>query len=679
MRFTLYKKLAVLVGGTLLFVAAAVLFFAGRDVERTVFDSELKGAENIMRLVDLNLEGRFKSYLMWKVSMVSSRKQQLEQESTILLSGLDRILGAKQSKKSVKSALLWLTGVSRNPDRLVFVYDKKGKMLGVNIADFAKADLLQMKDFKGRAVMTAMRDESMRYGNSFTTFRWGQATRTRSGRYLGMFSYYPRLGWIVGVCESLDSMTTEVRQRQEEILQGLRETIPDVRVARSGPVFLFSGDGELLVEPSRPLMDLMGKEASNEKDFLIELAKKASWASDEGNEGSQIIDSGPDAPSQIFVSHFRPMDWFVAAVAPKAELRAPAALLVERLSVVLACALVLGLALALIMARRIVRPIKALTAHVKDVPERDWTTENAGEIEVLGKMAERRSDEVGALAEAFVYMDSELRRNIRELIKTEAEKHRIESELGVARDIQMGLLPKIFPAFPERDELDLYAVLEPAREVGGDLYDFFFVDDGTVCVVVGDVSDKGVPAALFMTIAKTLIKNEALLGRPPEEILRRVNDDLGRDNPSAMFVTTFVGLLDVASGDLAFASGGHNPPLIIPTSGEITYLREVSGPMVGAMAGMSFVGLSAKLNVGDMLLVYTDGVTEAMNESKEMLTEDGLFEVVTRLRDEDAKGMVDGIVQAVHAHADGAPQSDDITVLGVRLSEYSSKDTRGDS
>lgn len=675
MRFTLYKKLAVLFGGTLVLVAAAVLFFAGRDVERTVFDSEVKGAENIMRLVDLNLEGSFKSYLLWKVAMVSSRKQQLDQESTILLSGLDRILDGKKSKKSQQSGLLWLTGVSRNPDRLIFVYDEKGALLGANTAAFGAADLQQMRDFKGRAVMEAMRDEAMRYGNSFTTFRWGQASRERSGRYMGMFSSYSKLGWVIGVCDSLDSMTGEVLRRQEEILQGLRETIPDVNVARTGPVFLFNGEGDLLVEPSRPL-DIMGFAAENEKEMLKGLAKNAMWASSEGQEGPQLIDLGQEAPAQIFVSHFRPMDWFVAAVAPKVELRAPAVLLVERLSVVMACALALGLILALTMARRVVRPIKALTAHVKDVPERDWTAENAGEVETLGRMAHGRSDEVGALAEAFIYMDSELRRNIRELIKTEAEKHRIESELGVARDIQMGLLPKIFPAFPERDEVDLHAVLEPAREVGGDLYDFFFVNEFTLCVVVGDVSDKGVPAALFMTIAKTLIKNEALLGRPPEEILRRVNDDLGRDNPSAMFVTTFVGLLDVSSGHLDFASGGHNPPLVIPESGEITFLREVSGPMVGAMAGMTFVGLSAELNVGDMLLVYTDGVTEAMNGAKVMLTEDGLLKVAEELRDQNAKDMVKGLVQAVHRHADGAPQSDDITVLGVRLKALGGKDAQ---
>jgi len=673
-RFTLYKKLAVLFGGTLVLVAAAVLFFAGRDVERTVFESEIKGAENIMRLVDLNLEGRFKSYLLWKVAMVSSRKQQLDQESTILLSGLDRILDGKKTKKALQSGLLWLTGVSRNPDRLIFVYDKNGALLGANIAAFASSDLQQVRDFKGRAVMGAMREEALRYGNSFATFRWGQASRERSGRYMGMFSSYPKLGWVIGVCESLDSMASEVLQRQEEILQGLRETIPDVRVAQTGPVFLFSADGDLLVEPLRPFRELMGIDAANEKEMLKGLAKDASWASNEGREGPQVIDLGQEAPAQIFVSHFRPMDWFVAAVAPKSELRAPATLLVERLSVVMLCALALGLILALTTARRVVRPIKALTAHVKDVPERDWTAENVGEVETLGRMAHGRSDEVGALAEAFIYMESELRRNIRELIKTEAEKHRIESELGVARDIQMGLLPKIFPAFPERDEVDLHALLEPAREVGGDLYDFFFVNESTLCVVVGDVSDKGVPAALFMTIAKTLIKNEALLGRPPEEILRRVNDDLGRDNPSAMFVTTFVGLLDVYSGHLDFASGGHNPPLVIPESGEITFLREVSGPMVGAMAGMSFVGLSAELNVGDMLLVYTDGVTEAMNGAKEMFTEEGLLEVITGLRHQNAQDMVKGLVQAVHRHADGAPQSDDITILGVRLKALGGKD-----
>ncbi|WP_461210165.1 SpoIIE family protein phosphatase [Desulfocurvus sp. DL9XJH121] len=665
MRFSLYKKILVLFGGTLVLVAVAVLTFSGRNVERTVFDAELRGAENIMRLVNVNLYGQFKSYLSWKVDMVSSRKRLLREESAILLSGIDHLSSGRSPREARALVLDWIGRAVDSPDKLVFVYDRGGRLLAVSGAGGNGNFLGVLHDFKGREVAPAMHQEAKRYGGGFSTFSLpGPDGRTL--RYLGRFSLVPRWDWVLAVCDNLEGMVAEVARRQEGILQGLRETMPSITVADSGPVFLFDGQGTMLVPPERGLRDMLGLPGADQGELLRTMMTAATRKTDNPDQGPAVADFGEESKAAVFVAHFKPLDWYVAAAAPKAELRAPAVKLMGHLSWVMAVALGLGLLLAVALTRRIVRPLASLTGHVKDLPERDWTgeAEDLSELEVL---ARSHRDEVGALAEAFLYMDGALRKSIIDLMATEAEKSRIESELGVAREIQMGLLPKIFPPFPERDEVDLYAVLEPAREVGGDLYDFFFVDQDTLCIVVGDVSDKGVPAALFMTIAKTLVKNEALAGRPPEEILLRANDDLSRDNPNAMFVTIFVGLLDVRTGHLAFASGGHNPPLVLPAEGEPEFLREISGPMVGAMPGMSFVGREARLAPGDMLLVYTDGITEAMDVSKTMLTEDGLLAVARELRHAPAKDAVQGVVRATHEHAGEAPQSDDITLLAVRL------------
>lgn len=669
MRISLYKKILALFGGTLILVAAAVLFFSGRNVDRTVFDTELKGAENIMRLVNLNLEGQFKSYLTWKVEIVASYKQSLEEQSSIIRSGVERIAAGRKDKAARAVVLDWLTQVAAKPGRLVFAYNGTGALLAVGGDTYTGGSLDGLHDFKGREVAAAMRQEADRYGGGYSTFIWPDKSGSEE-RYLGYFAPLERFGWTLAVCENLSNMAQQVKQRQEEIIKGLGETMPDITVADSGPLFLFDSKGTMLVDPPQSLQQTVGLPEADRGELLERLVMAATKHNSESGHGPAIEEFGQTSNSVVFVSHFRPLDWYVAAAAPRSELRAPAVTLMERLSLVMAVALAVGLLIAVAVSRHIVGPLRSLTSHVEDLPERDWTSVNADkdELAVLQKLAGRHRDEVGALAEAFLYMDKELRRSIMELMDTVAEKNRIESELGVAREIQMGLLPKIFPPFPECEDVDLYAVLEPAREVGGDLYDFFFVDDKTLCVVVGDVSDKGVPAALFMTIAKTLVKNEALAGREPEEILLHANDDLSRDNPNAMFVTIFVGLLDVTTGELRFASGGHNPPLVLPASGADPYfLREVSGPMVGAMPGMDFDGLRAKLEKGDMLVVYTDGITEAMNMERKMFDEDGLFAVAESLRDGSAKEVSMGIVAATHEHAGEAPQSDDITILTVRL------------
>jgi len=188
----------------------------------------------------------------------------------------------------------------------------------------------------------------------------------------------------------------------------------------------------------------------------------------------------------------------------------------------------------------------------------------------------------------------------------------MESELQIAHDIQMGILPKIFPPFPEMPEFDLYATIEPAREVGGDLFDFFFLDDDHLCFNVGDVSGKGVPASLFMAITKTLIKTRATKDMPPEVVLNQVNQDLSEDNPSLLFVTLFLGTLNIKDGTIEYCNGGHNPPYIIRESGEIEAVEMTGGLALGVMEDFSFQSKRIVLNRGDAIFIYSDGVTEAV-------------------------------------------------------------------
>jgi sigma-B regulation protein RsbU (phosphoserine phosphatase) len=276
-------------------------------------------------------------------------------------------------------------------------------------------------------------------------------------------------------------------------------------------------------------------------------------------------------------------------------------------------------------------------------------------------------DEIGELADAFNKMSGDLQTYIKDLKRTTAEKERFESELRVAHDIQMSFLKKIFPAFPNRPDFSLYADIKPAREVGGDLYDFALLDDSRLFFYIGDVSDKGVPASLIMAITMALMKRASLQpGITPAGILSQVNVTLSEGNENVMFVTLFIGILNLRTGELAFSNAGHNPPVILTAEGDCEFLTLPDGMVLGVMPETQYRDATIVLERGATIVTYTDGVTEAMNPTKELYSERRLQETLAELRGGSVEDKVAAIFASVKAHAAGAPQSDDIAVLAVR-------------
>ncbi|MBM4128053.1 MAG: hypothetical protein FJ247_12005 [Nitrospira sp.] len=252
------------------------------------------------------------------------------------------------------------------------------------------------------------------------------------------------------------------------------------------------------------------------------------------------------------------------------------------------------------------------------------------------------------------------------LALVEAAKARMQEELNVGRDIQRSMLPRVFPAFPDRKEIELYAVLEPAMEVGGDLYDFFMVDDHRLCFVIGDVSGNGVPAALFMAMTKIMVKTRAASDPSPASIVTHVNDALSVDNDSCMFVTLYLGILNLRDGTLLTTNAGHNQPLLKRRDGRFEWLTAQDGPMVGPMPGIAFKESVTRLAPGDELLFYTDGVTEADNVRRELFGNDRLKAVLDQSRATLVIDRIADVMRAVKAFAGEAAQADDITILGLR-------------
>jgi sigma-B regulation protein RsbU (phosphoserine phosphatase) len=260
-------------------------------------------------------------------------------------------------------------------------------------------------------------------------------------------------------------------------------------------------------------------------------------------------------------------------------------------------------------------------------------------------------------------------------LQVKAARDRMEGELNIAADIQMSMLPLEFPAFPERREFSIHAMLQPAREVGGDFYDFFLIDHDHLCFCVGDVSDKGVPAALFMAVTKTLIGSHAASDWSPASIMTAVNRELCVHNESSMFVTIFLCILDLRTGEIVYTNAGHNPPYIKTADGDLITLDQRHGMVAGAVAGIAYGEDRRLLSPGDYMILFTDGVTEAMSPNQELYSDEALERLLGESTMVGTEQGVKLVYDSVVAHQDIATQSDDITILIVAFDETSDMET----
>jgi len=275
-----------------------------------------------------------------------------------------------------------------------------------------------------------------------------------------------------------------------------------------------------------------------------------------------------------------------------------------------------------------------------------------------------RTDEVGQLSDSFTYMQHSLVNYIEELKDTTAQKASIERELKVASEIQMSMVPRMFPPFPNRKDIDLFASISPAKEVGGDLYDYF-IQDEKLSFCVGDVSGKGIPASLFMAVTRNLFRIVAQQGHTPVEIANQINTILSRDNDQAMFVTMFIGKVDLRTGHLEYCDCGHNAPVI---DGQFLDMKYHNQPL-GLIEDVPFYGESIDNIKGKQILLYTDGLNEAENAEKEILGNERLLELMQDAQGLASRQVVDMLVAAVEEHRAGAEQNDDLTLLCLTISD----------
>ena len=274
--------------------------------------------------------------------------------------------------------------------------------------------------------------------------------------------------------------------------------------------------------------------------------------------------------------------------------------------------------------------------------------------------------ETGRIASRYNELMESLQSTVADLTATTAAKERMQSELRIGHDIQMSMLPLMFPMFPEREEFSIFAAVQPSREVGGDFYDIFFIDDNQLCVTIADVSGKGVPAALFMAVSKSVLKSLANKSFSTASIVNQANREIARENTNYMFVTSFLAILDIKTGVFVYTNAGHNPPFIIRSDQSIEKLEERHGIPIGIQEDNLYKESRLELNSGDTLFLYTDGVTEAMNPQKELFGEERLASLCSKSAHRSAEELIHTVVGEVRTFEEGAEQSDDVSVLALQ-------------
>lgn len=439
-------------------------------------------------------------------------------------------------------------------------------------------------------------------------------------------------------------------------LKWLSETISAVKPYSHSYSILVSRGGTYIVHPNAEKLfyETIFTRGLTEPDPKLYELGKAMTGWEEGMKKAEV----DGVRCYVFYKPLRATGWSMAIVCPEKDIFGG----FNRLRNIVLALLLFGLLLmfltCFLVIRKSVKPLNDLARQAEGIASGHFDN-------VLPDVD--RSDEIGMLSRSFKHMQTSLVSYIDELTRTTAKKERIEGELQIARNIQMSMVPRSFPPFPQRKDVDLYAFMNPAKEVGGDLYDFFILKE-KLYFCIGDVSGKGVPASMFMAVVRSLFRVAGQQGLSPSDIARQINDAISEENEQMMFVTLFIGVADLVSGDLEFCNCGHNPPLVLSRGGKAPqFLDCEANTSVGILPGFEFTGQHLEGFKGRPLLLFTDGLNEAEDSDHEQFGNDRIVRVLSEKPYESAAETVDRLRAAVSEHVGSAEQSDDLTMMCLEL------------
>nr|WP_319395341.1 SpoIIE family protein phosphatase [uncultured Desulfobacter sp.] len=641
------------------------IFFTHRDVGNAMLTAQKDSALNILHSLDLIIEGDYHNLLREKRSLTLLKRSHLKDTARVIASVFEGFaaMDNSQGTRGLEQALSWLESSPFNNVNY-YIIDAESNVTAASDPQVNTRSFKELQDVKHRSIAQVMQFEHISPSGDFATFNPDQSEENAS--VLAYFRPFTPWSLTIGVSVDIGRIQALAEKQKAQIISSLTDYTQGLKIAHSGFVYIFGESGEVLVphgeNPPQAIDTLANQLTGN---LIIDDIRQN--ASDEFSHFRYLADN-PDKNTREMMAHcyyFKPFKWYISVMIPLQEIKLPAQRLVIRQSLIIVVMFMAGLFAIILVISRIATPLQRLSAYARKIPKLDFTKPMEKSTPV-DDLPEKYKDEVGDLAKSFILMRHELSRNIQDLINITSARQRFESELGIAREIQLGMVPKTFPGQLEFDHMDLYATLQPAKEVGGDLYDFFKLDDDHVVFTLGDVSDKGVPAALFMVVTRTLIRVFSGKDVSPARMMTSINNVLSSDNPRAMFVTLIIGILNIRTGEVIYANGGHNPPIII-TQDEARFIECKKEPLVGAMPGMIYSNSTLTLSNGQGFMLYTDGVNEAMNKEGKQFSNQRMLELVSRDRDLPSETIVQNLLNSISKHAGDASQSDDIAMLIIKF------------
>ncbi len=675
--FTSFRsKMLLLIVGILVVSSAAIMALTGTEVTRVVGRTTRDAARNQLSLVKLDIENQYKSIVYHREYALLRYKEQLRNLVAVVIAHIDScerlyeagVLTENQAKQfAAESVRRFKFG---NNDYF-FIYDEKGMNISHPDPGLHKKDLWQYRDVKGKYVVRDVIKTARTRGSGFDSFWHIRLGENKPVEKLSYVELYRKWNWIVGTGVYIDDIQKDEDVKIARVLSDLKDTFSRITIGKTGYFYLFDDRKQMLLHPERAGTNVAGVKdpvrGTNHYDDIVRASATP------GIPFVYLWNKPPDHPNEYrflkegYADYFAPLGWYVVASVYKDEIDAPVKKIVTWQIVLTITIIVLSCLLALFLVGRMTGNLKLLSFYARSLSRTDFHM--VDEIRAgIKSLAGKSKDEIAGLADAFAFMIGSLTGYIEKLKETTAAKEKIESELKIAHEIQMSMVPH--PPGLTRETFGLFAVLEPAREVGGDFYDFFFIDDTRLCLVIGDVTDKGVPAALFMARSKTVIRLLAAAERGPafaSEILTKANNVLCEENDHVMFTTIFLAVLNVETGELDYANAGHNPPYLMGPDLGAMAVPVTPGRPLGIRRETSFKGQAMVLSQGQALFMFTDGVTEAMDSEGRLFGEERLLFTLRRTDPMTSpEDMAHRVLDAVRAHSAGSIQSDDITMLCVR-------------
>ncbi|HLR13337.1 MAG TPA: SpoIIE family protein phosphatase, partial [Burkholderiaceae bacterium] len=609
MRLTsLRSKIFAFVVALLVLGASIVMVVAQRDVTATVSTSEQRAVDNILKLLADDSLARWGALLGEKANTARQARQPLIQHNALILSVLQLYheqerQGKLSADQAREQALKWLADIDLGAGRRAVALDHNTHVLTDSPLYGRGTSLARHHDIKGRTFPEIIDRELGTGDHSFVIYHSPDDTAATDLRY-AILSRFAPWDWVLAISDSAQPIVDQFDRQRRSMEAALAETLSRLRLPGNGFVFIADHDGlPISALPSAHRSLLRAHITDHDEQHLQKVLQTGDAAAGvphqlHARSPGRAARHGPDW--LLKTTYIKPLKWTIVAAVPRQEMARPATELRNRLGLLFLAGLLLALGIAWLLSARITRPLQNLGEFVRGLPEGDLTQAPALPAHIR-QLPALHHDEVGSLAAAFIHMDTQLRENVATLLAETTRRERFESELNIARDIQLGLLPAR-PAPSVLEHIELHATMLPAKEVGGDLYDYFLLPDGRLCFAIGDVSDKGVPAALFMAMTCTLLRACAEDDTHPARIMERVNTRLADNNPNMMFVTLFIGVLDLHTGQLHWANAGHPALHICHHHGVLVSLEGRSGPACGVQAALPYQGFETFLQPGDTLV-----------------------------------------------------------------------------